>query len=120
MQTRYPMGFNDSIYHEGNLSKMPDFDIFCLLEFRKRTAGNCKRKSRIQNLANCTLRDLAAKLDVHGRHCMLLYLSSLLISVLRSLDTENSQANSNFPYRWSPASLTFNNYFYLFSYLYIT
>ena len=28
--------------------------------------------------------------------------------------------NSNFPYRWSPASLLFNNYFYLFLYLYIT
>ena len=34
--------------------------------------------------------------------------------------TSDSQANSNFPYRWSPASLTFNNYFYLFLYLYIT
>ena len=33
--------------------------------------------------------------------------------------TSNSQMNSNFPYRWSPASLIFNNYFYLFSYLYI-
>ena len=32
--------------------------------------------------------------------------------------TSDSQANSNFPYRWSPASLTFNNYFYLF-YIYI-
>ena len=31
----------------------------------------------------------------------------------------DSQVNSNFPYRWSPASLTFN-YFYLFLYLYIT
>ena len=28
--------------------------------------------------------------------------------------------NSNFPNRWSQASLTFNNYFYLFLYLYIT
>ena len=28
--------------------------------------------------------------------------------------------SNNFPYRWSPASLTFNNYFYLFLYLYIT
>ena len=64
---------------------MPDFDVFSLLEFRKRTArsygikknGNCKRKSRVQKLANCTLRDLATKLDVHGRHCMLSYLSSL-------------------------------------------
>ena len=34
--------------------------------------------------------------------------------------TGDSQVNSNFPYRWSPASLTLNNYFYLFLYLYIT
>ena len=34
--------------------------------------------------------------------------------------TSDSQVNSNFPYRWTPASLTFNNYFYLFLYLYIT
>ena len=94
LQTPYPLGFNDNIYHEGNLSKMPDFDVFSLLEFCKRTArshgikknGHCKRKSRVQKLANCTLRDLATKLDVHGRHCMLSYLSSLPISVLRSLD----------------------------------
>ena len=67
-----------------------------MLEFRKNTArshetkknGTCKRKSRVQKLANCTLRDLSAKFDVHGRHCMLSYLSSLPISGLRSLDTE--------------------------------
>ena len=34
--------------------------------------------------------------------------------------TSDSQVNSNFPYRWSPASLTFDNYCYLFLYLYIT
>ena len=34
--------------------------------------------------------------------------------------TSDSQVNSNFPNRWSPASLTLNNYFYLFLYLYIT
>ena len=34
--------------------------------------------------------------------------------------TSDSQVNSNFPNRWSTASLTFNNYFYLFLYLYIT
>ena len=34
--------------------------------------------------------------------------------------TSDSQVNSNFPNRWSPASQTFNNYFYLFLYLYIT
>ena len=32
--------------------------------------------------------------------------------------TSNSQVNNNFPNRWS--SLTFNNYFYLLIYLYIT
>ena len=32
----------------------------------------------------------------------------------------DSQVNSYFPYRWSPASLIFNIYFYLFLYLYIT
>ena len=32
----------------------------------------------------------------------------------------DSQVNSNFLNRWSPASLTFNNYFYLFLYLYTT
>ena len=47
---------------------------------------NCKRKSRVQKLANCTL---AAKLDVQGRHCMLSYLSSL--HILRSLDTEANE-----------------------------
>ena len=34
--------------------------------------------------------------------------------------TSDSQMNSNFPNRWSPASLTLNNYFYLFLYLYVT
>ena len=34
--------------------------------------------------------------------------------------TSDSQVNSNFPNRWSPASLTFNNYFYLFFYIYIS
>ena len=34
--------------------------------------------------------------------------------------TSDSQVNSNFPHTWSPASLIFNNYVYLFLYLYIT
>ena len=37
MQTPYLLGFNDNIYHESNISKIPDFDVFSLLEFRKRT-----------------------------------------------------------------------------------
>ena len=75
---------------------MPDLDVFSLLEFRKRTArsqgikknGNCKRKSRVQKLANCTIRVLAGKLDVHGRDSMLTFFNWLPISVLRSLDSE--------------------------------
>ena len=34
--------------------------------------------------------------------------------------TSDSQVNSNFPNKWPPASLTFNNYSHLFLYLYIT
>ena len=34
--------------------------------------------------------------------------------------TSDSQVNSYIPYRWSPASITLNIYFYLFLYLYIT
>ena len=34
--------------------------------------------------------------------------------------TSASQVNSYFPNRWSPTSLTFNNYFHLFLYLYLT
>ena len=38
LQTPYPLGFNDNIYHKGNLFQMPDFDVFSLLEFRKGTS----------------------------------------------------------------------------------
>ena len=60
LETPYPQGFNDNIYHIGNLSKIPDFDVFSMLEFRTRRArlhgikknGNSKRKSRVQKLAH--------------------------------------------------------------------
>ena len=28
LQSHFPLGFNDNIYHEGNISKMPSFDVF--------------------------------------------------------------------------------------------
>ena len=34
LQTASPLGLNDNIYNEGNISKMPDFDVFSLLEIR--------------------------------------------------------------------------------------
>ena len=30
LQTPFPLGFNDNFYHAGNISKMPDFDMFSL------------------------------------------------------------------------------------------
>ena len=32
LQSASPLGLNDNIYQEGNISKMPDFDVFSLLE----------------------------------------------------------------------------------------
>ena len=98
---------------------MPNLDVFSLLEFRERTArshgiktnGNYKRKSQVQKLANCTLRDLATKLDVHGRHCMLSYLSSSPISDLRSLDTEANKFYDRTSRLYDAALLTLNMLF---------
>ena len=36
LQSDSTLGLNDNIYQEGNISKMPDFDVFSLLEIRKR------------------------------------------------------------------------------------
>ena len=63
LQTPFPLGFNDDIYVEGNISKMPDFDVFSLLECRKcktrshgiRKNGNYKRKNLANKRANTTL-----------------------------------------------------------------
>ena len=99
MPTPFPLGFNDNIYHEGNISKMPDFDVLTLLESRKRKSrshdimkrGNDKRKRCAPMKLTTSLNDLAVKLRDHGRHCMLSCLSSLPIAVLRSLDTEDNR-----------------------------
>ena len=34
LQTPFPLEFNDNIYHEGNISKMPDFDALSLLDIK--------------------------------------------------------------------------------------
>lgn len=96
LQTPYPLGFNDNIYHEGNISKMPDFDVFSLLDFRKRKPrshglrhnGNYLRKIRAVKRKTISLKNLSKDLKENGRHSMLSFLSSLPISVLRVLDTE--------------------------------
>ena len=45
LQSPFPLGFNDNITHEGNIFKMPDFDVFSVLECEKhksRSHGNVK------------------------------------------------------------------------------
>ena len=96
LQTAFPLRFNDNIYHEGNISKMPDFDVLTLSDSRKRKSrshgirkrGNDKRKRCAALKLNSSLNDLAVKLRIHCRNPMLSYLSSLPIAALRSLDTE--------------------------------
>ena len=52
LQSPFPLGFNDNTYHEGNISKMPDFDVLSVLE--------CKiRKSDL--MVNVKLATLGAK-----------------------------------------------------------
>ena len=88
--------FNYNIYHEGNISKIADFDIFSLLLFRKRRSrshglrlkGYKKRKMRAVKRTKTSLKDLSQELKGNGRHSMPSFLSSLPISVLRILETE--------------------------------
>ena len=96
LQSASPLGFNDNIYQEGNISKMPDFDVFSLLEIPNRKCrSHCKRQKLNDKRKRCaaqkpdtSLSNLSSKLREHGRHAMLSFLSSLPIPVLRILDTE--------------------------------
>ena len=87
MQSPFPLGFNDNIYHEGNISKMPDFDAFFLFwNVQKRKSrfhgkhknGNIKHKICTEKRLNTSLKDLSIALSNHGRHGLLSFLSSLL------------------------------------------
>ena len=105
LQSASPLGFNN-IYHGGEISKISDFEMFSLLEFRKRKSrshgkrqkGNDKRKRCAAQNSNTSLNDLSTKLRKHDRHAMLLFLSSLLIQVISILDIEaNRFYNRNHP-----------------------
>ena len=75
---------------------MPDFDVFSLLEIRKRKRrshgkrhkANVKRKRCAAQKSGTSLYKLSSKLREHGQHAMLSFLSSLPIPVLRILDIE--------------------------------
>ena len=75
LQTPHPLGFNDNIYHEGNISRLPDFDVSSLLAIRKRNNGshgerkngNSKRKNKHVLL----LSELSIILKHSGQHMAL-------------------------------------------------
>ena len=66
--TPHPLGFNDNIYHEGNISKLPDFDVFSPLDIRKRNKpSHGKRKNGILKRKNkkfLTLSELSINLKI--------------------------------------------------------
>ena len=96
LQTPFPLGFNGGVCREGNISKMPDFDVFSLLEIRKRKSrshgvgkrGGGRRGGRAVGGSGASLRGLSGVLGDHGRRFVLSFLGSLPVSVLRVLDTE--------------------------------
>ena len=86
LQSPFPLGLNDNIYQEGNISNNPDIDIFSILSIRKRKSrshgirrnGNIKRKSKVQ----LSVADLNLILVNSGRHSMLSRLTSLSVQSL--------------------------------------
>ena len=80
MQLPFPLDCNENIYHEGNISKMPDLDVFFLfssvLECKKRKRrshgkdknGNIKRKTCTEKRLNTSLKDRSIDLNHHVRH----------------------------------------------------
>ena len=86
LQTASPLGLNDNIYHEGNISKMPYLDVFSLLEIRKRKSrshgnrqkGNVKRKRCTAQKSSTSLNDLSTKLRDQGRHACFHFLVPFL------------------------------------------
>ena len=94
MQSPFPLGVHDNIYHEGNISKMPDFDVFFLFWNVKTVKEdlminvNIKRQIRTEKHLNTSLKDLSLALTNHGWHGLFSFLSSLPISVLCNLELE--------------------------------
>ena len=77
MQSHFPLGFNDNIYHIGHISKMPVFDVFfSVLECKKhksryhgkRKNGNIRRKICTEKRLNTSLKDLSIAFNNHGWH----------------------------------------------------
>ena len=57
LQSASILGFYDNIYHEENISKMPDFDVFSLLEIQKRKS----RSHGIRQMEMTNVKDVLHK-----------------------------------------------------------
>ena len=92
IQTPHPLGCIVNIYHEGNISRLPDFDVFSLLDIHKRNnQSHGKRKNRNLKRKNkhvLTFSEQSIILKHSGRHMALSRLVTLSISSLRNLDIE--------------------------------
>lgn len=92
LQTPFPLGLNDNIYKEGNISRNPTIDIFSICSIRKRKSrshgkrknGNIKRKNRLY----LNVKDFDIIKKQSGKHTMLSRLSALPLSSLVKLDKE--------------------------------
>ena len=105
LETKYTRTYN--IYHrETNHRRSTALERF-VLDYREPSSSFTGSKSRKENPQKLT--QLSSR--SHPRHLVgkRTAKKDIIIDI-----TSDSQVNSNFPYRWSPASLTFNNYFYLF------
>ena len=95
LQTPHPLGFNDNIYHEGNISRLPDFGVFSILDIHKRnnrSHGKCKNGIfKRKNKHVLTLSELSIILKHSGRHMALSHLVTLSISSVRNLDIEANE-----------------------------
>ena len=92
LQTPYPLGLNDNIYREGNISKNPDIDVFSIMAITKRKRRshgrrknhNVRRKSHF----HISIAELHAIYKRSGRHKLLSKITNLSTSSLRKLDEE--------------------------------
>lgn len=92
LQTPYPLGLNDNIYREGNISKNPGIDVFNIMSItkRKRRSHGCRKNHNIKRKSQCHL-SLAELYDVYnrsGRHKLLSKITNLSISSIQKLDEE--------------------------------
>ena len=93
LQSASPLGFNDNIYQEGNISKMPDFDVFSLLEFRKRKRRSHGKRQKGNDVKDVMHKNQAFPFITYHQSLgnmvdMQCFLSSLPIPVLPVLDIE--------------------------------